>query len=71
MSDTRFIVRSFLGADSRSHLVEISRGKSEARLMTVLAFSAKEEPLHAAPFMVCSGGGRIVKGLVVKDRFRV
>jgi hypothetical protein len=32
---------------------------------------AKNEPLHATPFMACSGGGWIVTGLVVRDRFRV
>ena len=32
---------------------------------------AKNEPLHATRFMACSGGGWIVTGLVVRDRFRV
>ena len=34
-------------------------------------FSAKVEPLHTTAFMACSGGGRIVGGVVIKDRFRV
>ena len=32
---------------------------------------AKKEPLHATPYMACSGGGWIVPGLVMKDRSRV
>ena len=30
-----------------------------------------QEPLHATPFMACSGDGWIVPGLVVTDRLRV
>ena len=33
--------------------------------------SARIVPLLATPFMACNGGGWIVLGLVVRDRFRV
>jgi len=32
---------------------------------------AKKEPARATPFMARAGGGWIVTGLVVMDRFRV
>ncbi|MCC5959878.1 MAG: hypothetical protein JJU08_11110 [Rhodobacteraceae bacterium] len=32
---------------------------------------AKKEPVRATPFMARTGGGLIVTGLVVMDRFRV
>ncbi len=36
-----------------------------------LGSCAMKEPLHATPFMACSGVGWIDTGLVVMDRFRV
>jgi len=39
-----------------------------ACLMTFIGSCGKREPLHATPFVACSGGGRIDTGLVARDR---